>query len=134
MAVDTLFLCFSDDYNTYDTTDGRDLVAEKELYEFMVKHEDIDRKNSRKKRQREPPETIRFKEGTVWAKMFPGNHQVWKGIIWEGLSWLTSLMLLSWFQYTSANLLSEKVSYYSSICNGILVKLIIDTLASNTSQ
>nr|XP_045603351.1 choline transporter-like 1 [Procambarus clarkii]XP_045603352.1 choline transporter-like 1 [Procambarus clarkii] len=65
MAVDTLFLCFSDDYNTYDTTDGRDLVADKELYEFMVKHEDIDRKNSRKSRRRDPPETIRFKEGTV---------------------------------------------------------------------
>ncbi|XP_071518401.1 choline transporter-like protein 1, partial [Panulirus ornatus] len=65
MAVDTLFLCFSDDYNTYDTTDGRELVADKELYEFMVKHEDIDRKNSRKSRRRDPPETIRFKEGTV---------------------------------------------------------------------
>lgn len=65
MAVDTLFLCFSDDYNTYDTTDGRDLVADKELYEFMVKHEDIDRKTSRRTRHREPPETIRFKEGTV---------------------------------------------------------------------
>ncbi|XP_037801319.1 choline transporter-like 1 [Penaeus monodon] len=65
MAVDTLFLCFSDDYNTYDTTDGRELVADKELYEFMVKHEDIDRKNSRKPRRRDPPETIRFKEGAV---------------------------------------------------------------------
>ncbi|KAK7065393.1 hypothetical protein SK128_015794 [Halocaridina rubra] len=65
MAVDTLFLCFSDDYNTYDTTDGRELVANKELYEFMVKHEDIDRKNNRRSRRRAPPETIRFKEGTV---------------------------------------------------------------------
>ncbi|KAG7166518.1 CTL-like protein 1-like [Homarus americanus] len=65
MAVDTLFLCFSDDYNTYDTTDGRDLVADKELYEFMVKHEDIDRKKSQKSRRRDPPETIRFKEGSV---------------------------------------------------------------------
>lgn len=68
MAVDTLFLCFSDDYNTYDTTDGRELVADKELYEFMVKHEDIDRKNSRKPRRRDPPETIRFKEGAVWRQ------------------------------------------------------------------
>lgn len=65
MAVDTLFLCFSDDYNTYDTTDGRDLVADKELYEFMVKHEDIDHKKKGISRQREAPETIRFKEGTV---------------------------------------------------------------------
>ncbi|XP_050737491.1 choline transporter-like 1 [Eriocheir sinensis] len=65
MAVDTLFLCFSDDYNTYDTTDGRDLVADKELYEFMIKHEDIDHKNSRISRKREAPETIRFKEGSV---------------------------------------------------------------------
>lgn len=65
MAVDTLFLCFSDDYNTYDTTDGRELVADKELYEFMVKHEDIDYKKNRKSRHSEAPETIRFKEGTV---------------------------------------------------------------------
>lgn len=65
MAVDTLFLCFSDDYNTYDTTDGRDLVADKELYEFMIKHEDIDHKNRRIARKREAPETIRFKEGSV---------------------------------------------------------------------
>lgn len=68
MAVDTLFLCFSDDYNTYDTTDGRDLVADKELYEFMVKHEDIDYKknrSSKSRNRRDPPETIRFKEGTV---------------------------------------------------------------------
>ena len=65
MAVDTLFLCFSDDYNTYDTTDGRDLVADKELYEFMVKHEDIDYKKNRKSRQCETSESIRFKEGTV---------------------------------------------------------------------
>ncbi|KAK4321495.1 hypothetical protein Pmani_007691 [Petrolisthes manimaculis] len=68
MAVDTLFLCFSDDYNTYDTTDGRDLVADKELYEFMVKHEDIDYKKNRSNKarnRRDPPETIRFKEGTV---------------------------------------------------------------------
>ncbi|MPC20615.1 CTL-like protein 1 [Portunus trituberculatus] len=62
MAVDTLFLCFSDDYNTYDTTDGRELVADKELYEFMVKHEDIDYKKSHKSRHSEVPETIRFKE------------------------------------------------------------------------
>lgn len=66
MAVDTLFLCFSDDYNTYDSTDGRELVANKDLYEFMVKHEDIDRKKSpRKPRSREPPETIRFNDGLV---------------------------------------------------------------------
>ncbi|CAL4133869.1 unnamed protein product, partial [Meganyctiphanes norvegica] len=66
MAVDTLFLCFSDDYNTYDSTDGRELVADKDLYEFMVKHEDIDcKKASRKSRSREPPETIRFKDGLI---------------------------------------------------------------------
>ena len=62
MAVDTLFLCFSDDYNTYDTTDGRELVADKELYEFMVKHEDIAYKKSRKSRHSEIRETIRFKD------------------------------------------------------------------------
>ena len=64
-AVDALFLCFSDDYNQYDLTSGRDLVASADLYNFMVKHEDIDARETTKPRPDHRPETIRFRMTSV---------------------------------------------------------------------